>query len=63
MTEQEEDEEMMADQNASKKQIISFDASPNYIKSGIMRDYQVRGLNWMIGLYENTSIAAVLQKI
>ena len=53
MTEQEEDEEMMADQNASKKQIISFDASPNYIKSGIMRDYQVRGLNWMIGLYEN----------
>merc|ERR1719234_1753104 len=53
MTEQEEDEEMMADQNASKKLVISFDSSPNYIKGGVMRDYQVRGLNWMIGLYEN----------
>merc|ERR1719341_2145194 len=53
MTEQEEDEEMMADQNASKKLVISFDSSPNFIKGGVMRDYQVRGLNWMIGLYEN----------
>ena len=24
-----------------------------YIKNGVMRDYQVRGLNWMISLYEN----------
>lgn len=23
------------------------------IKNGEMRDYQVRGLNWMINLYEN----------
>ena len=23
------------------------------MQSGKMRDYQVRGLNWMIGLYEN----------
>ncbi len=23
------------------------------IKNGEMRDYQVRGLNWMISLYEN----------
>ncbi len=23
------------------------------IKNGKMRDYQVRGLNWMISLYEN----------
>ena len=22
-------------------------------QSGKMRDYQIRGLNWMIGLYEN----------
>ena len=53
MTEKEEDEGMMADQNSSKKHILSFDSSPNYIKGGVMRDYQVRGLNWMIGLYEN----------
>ena len=53
MTETEEDKEMMTDQNSSNKHIISFNSSPNYIKGGIMRDYQVRGLNWMIGLYEN----------
>merc|ERR1719209_2587893 len=53
MTEKEEDEEMMTDQNSSKKHVISFDSSPNYIKGGIMRDYQLRGPNWMIGLYEN----------
>ncbi len=23
------------------------------IKNGVMRDYQIRGLNWMISLYEN----------
>ena len=23
------------------------------IKNGLMRDYQVRGLNWMVSLYEN----------
>ena len=32
---------------------IRFTESPSYIKSGEMRDYQIRGLNWMIGLYEN----------
>ena len=53
MTETEEDKEMMTDQNSSNKHVISFNSSPNYIKGGIMRDYQVRGLNWMIGLYEN----------
>ena len=30
-----------------------FDESPFYIESGKMRDYQIRGLNWMISLYEN----------
>ena len=32
---------------------IRFTESPSYIKSGEMRDYQIWGLNWMIGLYEN----------
>jgi len=53
MTEQEEDEELLADLHSSKKNVISFDTSPAYIKGGTMRDYQIRGLNWMIGLYEN----------
>merc|ERR1711936_1167098 len=43
----------MTDQNSSKKHVIRFDESPHYIKNGKMRDYQVRGLNWMISLYEN----------
>lgn len=52
MTEQEEDEELLS---ATKKQVsfFTFDKSPSYIKNGEMRDYQVRGLNWMISLMEN----------
>jgi len=53
MTEQEEDEELLSDLNQTKKNVISFDESPAYIKNGKLRDYQVRGLNWMISLYEN----------
>ena len=32
MTEQEEDEELLSDLNQAKKNVISFDESPNYIK-------------------------------
>jgi SWI/SNF-related matrix-associated actin-dependent regulator of chromatin subfamily A member 5 len=52
-TEQEEDEELLAETTSSSKAITRFDASPYYIKNGELRDYQVRGLNWMISLYEN----------
>lgn len=52
-TEQEEDEELLAETNAAAKNIVSFDTSPPYIKNGEMRDYQIRGLNWMISLFEN----------
>merc|ERR1711884_26424 len=53
MTEQEEDEELLTDLNNAKKNLISFDESPHYIKNGKLRDYQIRGLNWMISLFEN----------
>lgn len=33
-------------------QVTQFDGSPDYIE-GEMRDYQIRGLNWLITLYEN----------
>ncbi|XP_075166422.1 chromatin-remodeling complex ATPase chain Iswi-like [Haematobia irritans] len=33
--------------------VFRFDSSPDYIKNGVMRDYQIQGLNWMIFLYEN----------
>jgi SWI/SNF-related matrix-associated actin-dependent regulator of chromatin subfamily A member 5 len=52
-TEQEEDEELLAETNTQSKTIARFESSPFYIKNGEMRDYQVRGLNWMISLYEN----------
>ncbi|VVC98655.1 unnamed protein product [Leptidea sinapis] len=52
-TEQEEDEELLAETNTKTKSIFRFESSPPYIKNGEMRDYQVRGLNWMISLYEN----------
>lgn len=52
-TEQEEDEELLAETTLKQKIIYRFEASPPFIKNGEMRDYQVRGLNWMISLYEN----------
>lgn len=43
----------MAEDAAAAKELFRFDVSPAYIKGGEMRDYQIRGLNWMISLYEN----------
>lgn len=53
MTEQEEDEELLAESTKSSKVITRFEENPPYVVNGEMRDYQIRGLNWMIGLYEN----------
>jgi len=57
-TEEEEDAELLSE---SKKElnIFRFEKSPAYITGGEMRDYQIRGLNWMISLYE-TNINGVL---
>ncbi|XP_058829709.1 chromatin-remodeling complex ATPase chain Iswi [Topomyia yanbarensis] len=52
-TEQEEDEELLAETNVKANTVFRFESSPPYIKAGEMRDYQIRGLNWMISLYEN----------
>lgn len=54
MTEADEDEEITANDEEEDKEVIThFDKSPWYIKNGEMRDYQVRGLNWMIDLYRS----------
>ncbi|TNN89503.1 SWI/SNF-related matrix-associated actin-dependent regulator of chromatin subfamily A member 5 [Liparis tanakae] len=52
-TEQEEDEELLSESTKTTTVCTRFDNSPSYVKSGKMRDYQVRGLNWLISLYEN----------
>ncbi|KAA0722062.1 SWI/SNF-related matrix-associated actin-dependent regulator of chromatin subfamily A member 5 [Triplophysa tibetana] len=52
-TEQEEDEELLSESSKATSVCTRFDNSPSYVKSGKLRDYQVRGLNWLISLYEN----------
>ncbi|CAK8686193.1 SWI/SNF-related matrix-associated actin-dependent regulator of chromatin subfamily A member 5-like [Clavelina lepadiformis] len=52
-TEEDEDEELLLDARKTQGAITRFEKSPRYIKNGEMRDYQIRGLNWMISLYEN----------
>lgn len=50
-TEKEEDEELLTDVKKSGISIITrFDVTPWYVKGGEMRDYQIRGLNWLINL-------------
>ncbi|KAJ8262167.1 hypothetical protein GJAV_G00163270 [Gymnothorax javanicus] len=52
-TEQEEDEELLSESSRATNVCTRFDESPSYVKSGKLRDYQIRGLNWLISLYEN----------
>lgn len=52
-TEQDEDEELLTESKKAQGAVTRFEKSPHYIKGGTMRDYQIRGLNWMISLYEN----------
>ncbi|KAI3380727.1 hypothetical protein SNEBB_001549 [Seison nebaliae] len=37
----------------SQEGLIHFDESPYFIENGEMRDYQVRGLNWMISCFSH----------
>lgn len=52
-TEQEEDAELLKDEKRGGQAETIFRESPNFIKHGTMRDYQVAGLNWLISLHEN----------
>ncbi|XP_058631128.1 probable global transcription activator SNF2L1 isoform X3 [Onychostoma macrolepis] len=52
-TEQEEDEELLSESRKAANVLVRFEESPSYVKNGALRDYQIRGLNWMISLYEN----------
>ncbi|XP_055336791.1 chromatin-remodeling complex ATPase chain Iswi-like [Paramacrobiotus metropolitanus] len=53
MTEQEEDLELRKETEESQRAGTYFTITPGYIKGGEMRDYQIRGLNWMLGLCEH----------
>ena len=58
-TEKEEDAELLVRVDGAENEegddmmITHFSESPAYVKGGVMRPYQVEGLNWMINLYEN----------
>ncbi|XP_078391133.1 SWI/SNF-related matrix-associated actin-dependent regulator of chromatin subfamily A member 5 isoform X1 [Cetorhinus maximus] len=52
-TEQEEDEELLSENSKTTNVCTRFEESPSYVKGGKLRDYQIRGLNWLISLYEN----------
>ncbi|XP_059536317.1 probable global transcription activator SNF2L1 isoform X6 [Myotis daubentonii] len=52
-TEQEEDEELLSESRKASNVCVRFEVSPSYVKGGLLRDYQIRGLNWLISLYEN----------
>jgi len=52
-TEKDEDAELLEDAKHAQSTVLQFTESPTYIMNGKMRDYQIRGLNWMISLYEN----------
>lgn len=52
MAEMEEDE-LLLNQSEKTDNLFIFDKSPTYIKNGELRDYQIRGLNWLIQLQHN----------
>ncbi|TPP65404.1 SWI:SNF matrix associated [Fasciola gigantica] len=52
-TEREEDEELLSETKHTPSSVQRFESSPFFVKGGEMRDYQVRGLNWMIQLHQD----------
>ncbi|EDO17896.1 hypothetical protein Kpol_1010p11, partial [Vanderwaltozyma polyspora DSM 70294] len=55
-SEKEEDAELMAEEEGEGLELDDttfVTESPSYVKSGILRDYQIQGLNWLISLHEN----------
>ncbi|KAL0080870.1 SNF2 family N-terminal domain-containing protein [Phycomyces blakesleeanus] len=53
-TEKEEDEEILnEDFSEDAEETTVFTESPAFVTGGVLRDYQVQGLNWMISLFEN----------
>ncbi|KHJ33085.1 putative chromatin remodelling complex atpase chain isw1 [Erysiphe necator] len=51
--EAEEDAELLKDEKDGCPAETVFRESPGFIQGGVMRDYQVAGLNWLISLHEN----------
>ncbi len=53
-TEREEDEELLQEVAEDEQAPIArhLTCSPQWVRGGTMRDYQIEGLNWLIKLYD-----------
>ncbi|SCU91552.1 LAME_0E12948g1_1 [Lachancea meyersii CBS 8951] len=51
-SEKEEDAELMEEEKEDVETAGLLTESPSYIKSGVLRDYQIQGVNWLLSLYE-----------
>lgn len=52
-SEKEEDAELLEEEEEEGTPASVLTESPSYIKSGVLRDYQVQGLNWLLSLHDN----------
>ena len=52
-TEEMEDADLLKDEAANDVVPHRLSQQPSVIKHGIMREYQMQGLNWLIHLYDN----------
>eukprot|EP01083_Nonionella_stella_P125168 378497_1 len=56
-----EDEVLVRDEDRARCAYpLRFDKHPPFIKFGTMRDYQVRALNWLISLHEDSALNGIL---
>lgn len=51
--EDEEDAELLRDEEDEMQQAHRLPVQPSIITGGVLREYQMQGLNWMIHLYDN----------
>jgi len=52
LTEAEEDSKLL-NADETETETVELTSSPAYVKNGVMRDYQVQGLNWLISLFDH----------
>lgn len=51
--EDEEDAELLRDEEEEMQHAHRLPVQPSIITGGVLREYQMQGLNWMIHLYDN----------
>jgi hypothetical protein len=52
-TEEQEDADLLKDEAGGAEVGHRLSTQPSVIKHGVLREYQMQGLNWLIHLYDN----------